>query len=359
MTVIRPDAPALDLPELDFEEPSEQLEIVVVDDNLETLGGLTRHLEKSGYRVRAFPDPLEALRAMRELPPALLLTDVQMPGMSGLELVDEVAGIDPDVRVVIMTGRGDESTAQTALRAGVDDYLTKPVETGALERTLQRSVMRRRQSRYARAVRTWLEAEVLRQTATIQQVSLGAIRALVTALEARSTHFKGHSEAVAACATAVAQKLGLDDRQVHAVGAAGLLHDVGMIGVPDSIVNKPDNLNADEYRQIQEHCQTGARILEPMSYLGSAARFVLEHHERIDGSGYPHRKEGREVSLGGQIVGLAETWTALSESRPYRQSLSPREAMRMLKETAGSWYRADLVHALASIHTLGDEGKLG
>lgn len=355
----RPEVPTLDLPDLDLEEPAEQLEVVLVDDNVQTLGGLSRHLEKSGYRVRAFSDPLEALAAMRELPPALLLTDLDMPGMSGLELVDEVTGIDPDVRALIMTGKGDESTAQTALRAGVDDYLTKPVETAALNGSLQRSVMRRRQSRYARAVRTWLEGEVLRQTETIQRVSLGAIRALVAALEERSAHFKGHSEAVAACATAVAQKLDLDDQHVDAISTAGLLHDVGMIGVPDSIVNKPENLTPDEYRQIQEHCQTGARILEPMSYLGSTARYVLEHHERIDGSGYPHRKEGGEVSVGGQIVGLAETWTALSESRPYRQSLSPREAMRTLEKTAGSWYRADLVHALASIHTLRDEGKIG
>jgi len=272
--------------------------------------------------------------------------------MSGLELADEVAGIDPDIRVLVMTGKGDERVAQAALRADVDDYLTKPVPMADLDRSIRRSLALRQQARYSREVRGWLEEEVRRQTETIRDVSLGAIQALVMALEARSHHFKGHSEKVAECATAIARKLRLGEATVEEIRTAGLLHDVGMIGVPDSVVDKPDELTADEYRMVQEHCQMGARILDPLSHLDSVARFVLEHHERWDGSGYPHRKEGNETSLGGQIVGLAETWTALSESRPYRPRSSPRQAMRMLQAAGGEWYRAELIAALAATHSV-------
>jgi putative two-component system response regulator len=139
--------------------------------------------------------------------------------------------------------------------------------------------------------------------------------------------------------------LGLPDVEVTAVRTAGLLHDVGMIAVPDVIVNKPGSLDADERKTIQDHCTRGAEILEPMEHLGPAITYVLEHPERISGSGYPHGKRGDEISLGGQIVGLAEAWMALIEHPSYRSAMSKTDAMGTLVGATGR-FSADLIEAL-------------
>ena len=134
----------------------------------------------------------------------------------------------------------------------------------------------------------------------------------------RSPYFQGHSKAVAMQAAAVAHVLDADEDEIEMVRTAGLLHDVGMMAIPDSLVHKPDSLTQDEFAIIRSHCDRGVAILEPMKHLGRCIRYVYEHHERWDGSGYPRGKKGDEISLGGQIVGISEAWTAILESRAYR-----------------------------------------
>jgi putative nucleotidyltransferase with HDIG domain len=186
----------------------------------------------------------------------------------------------------------------------------------------------------------------VRRTQEIRDVTLNTLSTLVNALEARSSHFKAHSQNVAITAAGIARALGLSDAEVIAVRTAELLHDVGMIAVPDAVVNKPGDLDPDERRSIEEHCARGAEILGPMEHLGPAITYVLEHHERINGSGYPHGKRGDDISMGGQIVGLAEAWMALTEQRSYRSAMTKAEAMGTLVGTAGSWFSADLLKAL-------------
>jgi putative nucleotidyltransferase with HDIG domain len=175
---------------------------------------------------------------------------------------------------------------------------------------------------------------------------LGTLDSLVNALEARSSHFSGHSQGVADRAERIARAVGVSDEEVHFIHSAGLLHDIGMIAVPDSVVQKPGALDRRETELIREHCRTGARILEPMTHLGPAITYVLEHHERLDGSGYPEGKRGDEISVGGQIVGLAEAWTALLEERTYRDRMPEADARATLSAASGSWFADDLVKAL-------------
>jgi putative nucleotidyltransferase with HDIG domain len=165
-------------------------------------------------------------------------------------------------------------------------------------------------------------------------------------MDARSPHFKGHSRAVAMQAAAVAQCIGLGDEDIETVRTAGLLHDVGMIAVPDSIVDKPDALSEEERDLVRQHCWTGARILGPMKHLGPASVYILDHHERWDGSGYPNGKKGDEISLGGQIVGITEAWTAMIESRAYREGRSHEEGFETLRAHQGEWFTEQLVDAL-------------
>jgi putative nucleotidyltransferase with HDIG domain len=140
--------------------------------------------------------------------------------------------------------------------------------------------------------------------------------------------------------------LDADDAEVEAVRVAGLLHDVGMMAVPDALVHKPKALTPDEFAIIRSHCDRGVEILEPMKHLGRTIRYVHEHHERWDGSGYPAGKKGDEISLGGQIVGIAEAWIAILESRAYRQSFTREEGLKILEAKRGVWFSPEVTDAL-------------
>jgi putative nucleotidyltransferase with HDIG domain len=320
--------------------------VLVVDDDEMVLRSLKQSLTRAGYDTRCFNSPVEALAAIRERPPRVLVTDHDMPGMTGLELAAQALEIHPEMKVLLVTGAGDEETARNALRLGVLDYLTKPFELGDLHRAVQKALAEYASDEYAIEMDRWLRDEVHRQTGLVQEVTLGTIEALLAALEARSPYFRGHSQSVAVSAAGIARELDLAPDDVKAVRTAGLLHDVGMIAVPDAVVNKPGDLDREEYALIRQHCRKGVDILTPMSHLGSSITYVLEHHERIDGSGYPDGKRGDGISLGGQIVGLAETWTALTEKRAYRDGMSLSEAMATLSGAVGSWFSRELVEAV-------------
>jgi putative nucleotidyltransferase with HDIG domain len=196
-----------------------------------------------------------------------------------------------------------------------------------------------------------LRDEVRRATLQLRDVTLGALASLVNALEARSPHFQGHSQHVASCAESIAVALRLSPEEIESVRTAGLLHDVGMIGVPDAVINSPGDLTLEQRAAIEDHCHQGATILEPLLHLGPAIRSVLEHHERMDGSGYPGHLRGDAISAGGQIVGLAEVWTAMTEARSFRDRMTPSDAMATLAGASGRWFDQELVNALFSVVT--------
>lgn len=335
-------APTFQLPEYESEP------LFLVDDDQGVLESLGRFLTRAGYQVRTFTSGEEALEALRKDPPKVLVTDKHMTGMGGLELARLTAEFDPRVRVILMTGVGDEDTAQAALRVGAADYLKKPFDLQELARSAHKAFMAYAQDEYAEATEFWLRREVNRQTREIRQLTLGTLASLENALEARSPYFKGHSQAVADCAEGVARALDLPGPEIEAVRTAGLLHDIGMIAVPDGVVQKPGDLTPEEFKAVREHCRRGAEILEPLTHLGPADTFIYQHHERLDGSGYPEALRGDEITLGGQIVGLAETWTAMTEDRSFRDRMTESEAMDTLTAASDRWYSARLIQALRS-----------
>ena len=324
----------------------EDIDVLVVDDDKTSLSLMVAFLERTGHPVQAFSDPLDALAAIRAKPPKILVTDVVMPSLTGLELAEEARALDPHIGVILVTAYGDESTAAAALQMGVSSFLTKPVERGTLSRAVQRAFLRRAADEHHRAMVDWMYDALARNARQIREVTVGTLTSLINAVDARSAHFRGHSQAVAMQAAATAQALGQDEEEVEAIRTAGLLHDVGMIGVPDAVVQKPESLTPAEVHLIRSHCERGAAIIEPMKHLGPSIRYVLEHHERWDGSGYPEGKSGEEISLGGQIVGIAEAWTGIIESRAYREGRSREEGMEILLAHQGEWFTGDVTAAL-------------
>ena len=322
------------------------VDVFVVDDERVSLTVLESTLEQAGHPVRSFEDPAEALTAMRTHPPRILVTDLVMSGLSGVDLAREARALDPEIGVVLVTGAGEEEAVTATERLDISSYLSKPVEPRKLTRAVRQVYLDRAADEHHQQMVRWMYDVMERNEAAMREVTLGTLSSLMNALDARSPYFQGHSRAVAMQAAAIAQTLGLDESEVEEIRVAGLLHDVGMIGVPDSIVDKPGALTEAEAARIRSHCSQGAAIIEPMKHLGAVPGYVLEHHERLDGSGYPAGKRGEEISLGGQIVGISEAWTGILEGRAYREGREREEGMEILQMHRGRWFSHEITGAL-------------
>lgn len=327
--------------------------IVVVDDEQPVLDLLGKVLEGEGYPVEAFASAQDALSRIAEGGVSLLITDVRMPSMSGVELARRALEEDPDLSILILTGAADAESAVESFRLGVEDYLTKPIVPDTLIEAVDRALRQRRQQLHRHKFEVWLRAEVdrrteqvVRQSDELERVSVAALSALVRAMEAKDPYLKGHSERVAELSETLALQLDFEPAEVEEVRMAGLLHDIGMIGIRESVVHKRGQLTEEEYRHVQEHVEIGAGILQPLTHIGRTIDYLSGHHERINGSGYPRGLEGSEVPLGAQVVGLAESYVSLTESRAHREAYDQENALATLRKGSGIWFEPRVVEAL-------------
>lgn len=326
----------------------------IVDDDPDILDFVGNHLRRCGYPVREFLNPVEAGAALAADPPALLISDVVMPDVSGIELACHALEENPQLGVIILTGAGSEDVAVASLRLGVADYLQKPVEVEELDDCVQRVLYRRSQALYRQQLEAWLRGEVVKRTGRNgrqdpgPRITVPAMAALVEVIAAYAQDGE-KGERIAALAVAVARHLELTEDQVEAIGVAALLHDIGMaeVGLAGPAADLGRSQREDE--RFRRHPTLGAEILKCLSRLEESAGYVLHHHERLDGSGYPDGLRGDEIPLGAQIVGLAETFVSMIEGRPSWPALAPGEALEALRGVEGIWYGAGLLDALEAI----------
>ncbi len=333
--------------------PPEASPIVVVDDEKSVLSVLDKALSRDGYPVEAFSAGPAALKRIAKGGVALLITDIRMPDMDGIELSRRALEEDPDLAILVLTGAADTDTAVASLRLGVQDYLTKPVSVQALNESVVRALRRRGQELYRRKLEGWLRTEVERRTEQVrrqaqelEQVSVATLSALVRAMEAKDPYLKGHSERVAGYCEEMGRRLKLDERDVQVLRTAGLLHDIGMVAIPEAVMQKSGPLTDDEYRHVQQHTEIGAGILKPLTHLSQAIEIVRCHHERLNGSGYPRGLKGPKIPFGAQIVGLAEMFSSMTENRAYRAACSEKEAIEALRESQGIWFEPRVLKSL-------------
>lgn len=319
--------------------------ILVVDDEPSITLALATKLRREGYHCVTASSGEEALAAFSADAFDLVITDVRMPGLSGIDLLKHVKAHDSEVQVIVMTAYAEVSFAVEALRLNADDYLLKPFDIDELSHSVARALEHRRLLRENRAYRQHLEERVQEQARQIERLFLEGLVALAGAIEARDPYTGGHLEQVTRLALAVGTELGLGPDRMRALWLGALFHDIGKLAIPDSVLNKPGKLTEEEYELMKTHVERGLRLIEGVSYLEPARAAILHHHERWDGKGYPKGLRGEEISIEGRILAVVDAFDAMLGDRPYRKGRSEDEAVEELKRCAGTQFDPAVVDA--------------
>jgi len=328
--------------------------VLVVDDEEPLRRALAQYLHHRKFQLRTAGTGEEALAILREGGISLVLLDVRMPGMSGIDVVPEALGIDPDVAIIMLSGLTEATAAAICMQRGAYDYLTKPIELTDLGAAVDRALRRRDTMLQNRGISEWLKEEVDRRTAELEAerrkletVTVATLEALINALEAKNEFLSGHSARVAAFAASIAHEMGLPPDDVEQVRIGGRLHDLGKIGTREAVLDKKGPLTTEEYDHVKLHTVIGAQILAPLRHLGPIVDFVRSHHEHWDGSGYPDALAGTDIPLGGRIICAAEIYDALTTSRPYQERLDPQAAADRMRMLTGSVIDPGVMEAFA------------
>jgi len=327
--------------------------VLIVDDDEDLRRLMRRFLAGCRFEVFEAGSGAEALVAVAQVCPALVLLDLNLPGMNGLDFIPEALELDPDLGIIVVTGQDNVATATRCLREGAIDFVTKPFDLADLRNVIGRGLERRTTAADDRAVFRWLKQEVIHRTKELEdarqrqeELTVRALESLVLALEARSPYFEGHAARVADLAATIATKLGLVDSEVETIRVAGRLRDLGMIGIRDEVLNKQGPLSQPELAHVRDHVVVGARILAPLGNLAHVADIVRSHHERWDGTGYPEGLAGTAIPLAARVLHVADVFDALTSPRPYQQPVSQQEALERIAQLAGQAFDAAVVEAL-------------
>lgn len=291
--------------------------ILVVDDDPTVGAVLEAILTHEGYQVARARDGRGALAAVADRPPDLILLDLNMPQMGGYEVCQRIKK-DPATSllpIVILTGESEFDARMQAWEAGADDFLTKPFQhVEVLARC--RSLLRNKQ--------------LVDELDSAQSV----LFAFARTLEAKSRFTQGHSERVTALALALADRVGLSAADQETLRRGSLLHDIGKISTPDSILDKPARLTPEEYAVVKRHPAEGVRMVESLRSIRDVIPFIRWHHERMDGTGYPDGLFGGSIPLAVRVLSVADVYDALATERPYRPALAPDECFRIIRADA-------------------------
>jgi response regulator RpfG family c-di-GMP phosphodiesterase len=309
--------------------------VLVVDDSSIIRALIDRGLREAGFVVLTAENGREALDLVRRQRPAMILSDVNMPEMDGLELCRRLHADRrfADIPFVAMSTNKERPLMRRMLQYGADAYLTKPFNTDEMVITIEKLLSDRLLLAIKEKER--LEGE--------RSLMLASITSLGAALEARDSYTRGHSEAVARITTRLAAAMGMHQDDLETIHLGGLLHDIGKIGVADNILLKPGKLTAAEYEAIKRHPSIGGEILRPVPSLAPILPIVIHHHERFDGRGYPDGLKGEQIPLWARLTAIADTYHALTSDRPYRRGMSRDRALEIIAEVRGTQLCPDCV----------------
>jgi len=319
---------------------------LVVDDEPRLRRVLVRLLEGEGFTCAEAGSGVEALEMMQQDPVPLVISDLRMPQMDGVTLLRELLAKWPDTAVLVVTAVAEVESAVACLQLGALDYVAKPFHLDEVRARVMQALDKRRLILENRMYHQQLEDRVQEQARRIEELSLERLQALVHFLEEKDTYLRGHSVRVANYALAIARGMSLPPAALDMIALGAELHDIGKIGVRESVLHKPGKLSEAEYRHIMEHPVIGARVLAPLMRDAPAAlAIVRSHHERLDGRGFPDGLKGKEVAIEVRVVTVADSFDAMTSVRPYRPALLVPKALQELEDGKGVQFDPEVVQA--------------
>jgi putative two-component system response regulator len=325
--------------------------LLIADDEAEIRSVLQDCLCRT-YDCASVGSAEEALALLQSRKFDLILSDIMMDGMSGLEMVPQVMARAPETVIIMISGAQTIESAIEALRVGAFDYVMKPFDLGHVELIVKRADEHQDLLQARRRYESHLEELIRRRTtelnealASVEDSYRMTLKALAAALEARDHETHGHSERVVSFSLRLGCELELDEEQLRSLEFGALLHDIGKIGIPDGILRKPASLTGEEWQQMRLHPMLGQNILRGIKFLEGAARVVGQHHEKWDGSGYPQGLRGEEIDLNARVFAVADAFDAITSNRVYRQGKPYACAQAELEAHAGLQFDPRIVAA--------------
>jgi response regulator RpfG family c-di-GMP phosphodiesterase len=330
--------------------------VLVVDGEPAMREAIETHLTHRGYEVLTAGNGEEALGILARQKISCMLADSSLFGTPNGELLSRSLARDPNLAILVSSSTGDLDDAVHYLQYGALGYLRKPIDLSHLEAALQRALRRREEVTRERGITRLLKEEVVnlgaelaREQAKVKGLTLATLEALVAVVEARGPWFAGHSLRIAQLAASIAANNGRTDEEVEQVRQAGLLHDIGMIAIPEGLLSKVGPLMPAEFEEMKRHTIVASQILGTLPHLNGVSSFVRGHHERWDGNGYPDGLAGEAIPWGARLIAAAEIYDALATSRPYREQLTPELAVERMHGMIGSVLAPEVHKALAAV----------
>jgi response regulator RpfG family c-di-GMP phosphodiesterase len=330
--------------------------VLVLDDEPAVCALLSERLTLEGYNCKTCSSGEEALAAMERESFDLVISDIRMPGMSGMEFLAEAHQRHPHSAYLMATAEDDVRVGIQAMKQGAADYLVKPIQLESLLASVQRALdvkrMEAELENYRRNLEEMVGARTKQLQSAMRRIELTydeTLEALGAALDLRDTETAGHSERVRRYCLEMATAIGCSQDELKQISRGAYLHDIGKIGIPDSILLKEGKLTAEEMAVMQSHVRIGYDLVCRVAFLAPAAAIVLTHQERYDGTGYPQGLMGNEIPIGSRVFAIADTLDAMTSDRPYRRALPISAARAEVQRESGRQFDPEIVRVFLSI----------
>jgi putative nucleotidyltransferase with HDIG domain len=324
--------------------------ILAVDDDPQIVKLTVRFLENFGYEARGINDPREAPAMVTAFNPDVCILDINMPYVSGSDLLDEIKFLSPHTEVILLTGVNDTVLAVDLMRRGAADFLLKPIEPKAMDISVTRALEHRHLVLENMAYKLHLETLVDERSRALNEALINlselhaaTIETLAKALDLRDQGTSGHSRRVADMTVGIAKNLGINGGDLIQIEHGALLHDIGKLRIPDSILWKPSSLTPEEWEVMRRHPEYGYDFVKNIGFLKEAADIILSHHEKFDGTGYPRGLKGTQISLGARIFSLVDAVDAIVCDRPYHRGSAFSVARQEITRRSGTHFDPNLV----------------
>jgi len=319
--------------------------ILIVDDEKTIYSVIARRLAKEGYPCVMANNGREALGYFYKNNCSLIISDIRMPEMNGLELLRNVKAVRPNMMFIIMTAYPEIEMAVEAIRLGANDFILKPIDLELVAFSVKKALDQKKMEEELEAYHKNLEQLVKERTSNLQQAllvikkgHLDSVKVLAGAIDAKDPYTRGHSDRVRKMSMRIAMKMGFSEEKLENLVFGALLHDIGKIGIRDEVLQKKGPLSPEEYQYVQQHPLIGVKIIEGIDFFKDKISMIRNHHEQYDGSGYPDGLIGEVIPLEARIIAIPDAFDAMTTLRPHRKAMPVEDVILEMGKGKGKQF---------------------